>query len=108
MKAAVWTMALALTIGGGNVQAGSGRIVVWGDDNYGMYAAPSGHDFTQVAGGQFHSLALRADGSLAGWGWGQWGATQVPGGSDYIAIAAGAAHSLSLKADGSLEAWGDF
>ncbi len=76
---------------------------------------------TAVAAGEFHSLALKADGSVWAWGLntdGQCGTgstavarhltpQQVPGISAAIAIAAGGKHSLALLADGSVVAWGN-
>jgi alpha-tubulin suppressor-like RCC1 family protein len=71
-----------------------------------------------LAAGEFHSLAIRADGSLWAWGrndYGQLGLgdttnrlvpIRVGTASDWVAVAAGDLHSLALKADGSLYAWG--
>jgi len=80
--------------------------------------------YTQVAAGEYHSLGLRADGSLWAWGYnfyGQLGNTTNTGGGPtfaanptptqvgterYTQVAAGYGHSLGLRADGSLWAWG--
>jgi alpha-tubulin suppressor-like RCC1 family protein len=60
-----------------------------------------------VAGGDSHSLALRADGTVTAWGDNTFGQTDVPATlSNVVAIAAGRAHSLALKSDGTLMAWG--
>jgi alpha-tubulin suppressor-like RCC1 family protein len=113
-----------------------GTLWAWGRNTYGQLgnatnnstnaANPSptqvGTDvYTQLAAGQYHSLALRADGSLYTWGnnfYGQLGnatnvginaanpaPAQVPG--TYTRLAAGASHSQALQATGSLYAWGD-
>ena len=73
-----------------------------------------------VSGGQagYHSLALKADGTVWTWGKnteGQLGdgtltnsnvPVQVPGLTGIIAIAGGEYHSLALKNDGTVWAWG--
>ena len=71
-----------------------------------------------VAGGLFHSLALKSDGSLLAWGsndYGQLGngsagvavnTTPQSIGNNFTAIAAGLYHSAALKGDGSLWTWG--
>jgi alpha-tubulin suppressor-like RCC1 family protein len=79
-------------------------------------------DAVQVAGGEDHSLALRADGTVLAWGVnvsGQLGSGEVDGqahsaptqvrGLDHVrAIAAGPSsqHSLALRDDGTVWAWG--
>ncbi|MEW6489706.1 MAG: hypothetical protein AB1578_17575 [Thermodesulfobacteriota bacterium] len=60
-----------------------------------------------VAGGDFHSLALAADGTVYQWGQGQLLPQPVSGLSGVTAVAAGTTHSLALKADGTVWAWGD-
>ena len=73
-----------------------------------------------IAAGFFHSLALKADGSVWAWGYngnGQLGdgskieraapVEVLPPGSGVIQIAAGKIYSLALKADGSVWAWGN-
>ncbi len=76
--------------------------------------------YTQVAANNYHSLALKADGSLWAWGYnsrGQLGTTNmgvyvanptpIRVGTDlYSQVAAGPLHCLGLRADGSLWAWG--
>ena len=60
-----------------------------------------------IAAGGYHSLALKADGSVVGWGNNYYGQTNVPpsAASGVVAIAAGGWHSLALKADGSVVGW---
>ena len=73
-----------------------------------------------VAAGQYHSLALRNDGTVWTWGhnyYGQLGdttttqrnaAVKVAGiSSGATAIAAGSSHSLALMNDGTVSAWGN-
>ena len=60
-----------------------------------------------IAGGGFHSLALRSDGTVAAWGRNDFGQTNVPAGlSNVVAIAGGVYHSLALRSDGTVAAWG--
>lgn len=73
-----------------------------------------------IAGGGYHSLALKNDGTVWAWGWnsrGQLGngtntKSNVPvlvsglSSSNIIAIAAGGEHSLALGSDGKVFAWG--
>ncbi len=75
-------------------------------------------DVKAVAGGAFHSLALRNDGTVRAWGWNGFGAlgdgstternspVRVAGLDHVTAIAAGAYHSLALRDDGTVVAWG--
>ena len=73
-----------------------------------------------VAAGGWHTLVLKADGSVWAWGsnfWGQLGnpaaggfsavPVQVSGLTDVVAIAAGFAHSLAVTRTGAVWAWGD-
>ena len=57
-----------------------------------------------IAGGGYHSLALKSDGTVVAWG----DTTYVPVGlSNVVAIAGGGLHSLALKSDRTVFAWGD-
>nr|WP_246525805.1 hypothetical protein [Geomobilimonas luticola] len=110
-----------------------GSVWAWGYNNYGqlgngtttqsttpVQVLPAGSDIIAVAAGEYHSLALKSDGTMLAWGtnWyrqlGDGTYTQrntpvpVTGvGSGVIAIAAGKSHSLAVKADGSVWAWGE-
>ena len=55
----------------------------------------------------YHSLALKADGTVVGWGDNDYGQTTIPASAtNVVAIAAGSNHSLALKADGTVVGWG--
>lgn len=81
-------------------------------------AIPDTGKATQVAGGGWHSLVLRSDGTVAAFGdnaWGQLGlgdttdrtsAVAVTGLQRVVAISAGRRHSLALTSDGSVWSWG--
>jgi alpha-tubulin suppressor-like RCC1 family protein len=76
------------------------------------------NNIIEVSGGDFHSAALKSDGTVWTWGGnfnGQLGdgtdverTTPVPvlGLTNVVAIAARDHHDLALKADGTLWAWG--
>jgi hypothetical protein len=78
--------------------------VAWGCGAFGdkgQCRVPSGLSaVTAIAAGQFHSLALKGDGTVVAWGCGaggDFGQCSVPSGlSGVTAIAASLAHSLAL------------
>jgi hypothetical protein len=61
----------------------------------------------RIAAGDFHSLAVRSDGSIVTWGDNQQGQCTVPEGvTSVVALAGGGVHSIALNADGTVSAWG--
>jgi alpha-tubulin suppressor-like RCC1 family protein len=85
---------------------GGNRVVAWGDNASGKTnVPPSATNVVAIAAGEFHSLALRADGTVIGWGKAP-DATVPSGLTNVVAIAAGSGQNLALKADGSLVSWG--
>ena len=90
-----------------------GTIEIWGEPLYGLSEVPD-EDVIFITSGDYHAVALKADGGLIGWGAGlvntgtfpHYGQSQVPAGNDFTAIAAGDLHSLALRENGSLSAWG--
>ena len=86
--------------------APAGEVVAWGDNYYGQCDVPLPNEgFFAVAGCDFHSLGLKADGSIAAWGDNYWGQCDVPEPNEgFIAVAGGLWHSLGLKANGSIVA----
>lgn len=99
-------------------QLGNGRVDC--DDVVAPAPVGTDTDWIAVAGGEYHSIGLRSDGSLWGWGgtfYGQAGSgpgapyrisQPQPVGTDrdWVAIGSGKRHNLALKADGTLWGWG--
>jgi hypothetical protein len=101
----------------------NGTVVAWGDNSSGQTNVPLWlSNVVTVAGGEFHSLALRSDGTVVGWGENFYGeCTGVPSSSptngvvslggavltNVVAIAAATDRfSLALRNDGTVIAWG--
>lgn len=122
-----------------------GTLWTWGDNSSGQLgdgtnntsaatkqitvtqSASAINDWAAVAAGDFHTLALKADGTL--WAWGDNLSGQLGDGTGanirsvpvqiitpnrpltfnnhWVAVAAGGTHSLALQSDGTLWAWGD-
>jgi hypothetical protein len=60
-----------------------------------------------IAAGEYHSLAVKADGTVVAWGDDSQGQSEPPPSlAGVVAVAGGGAHSLALKSDGSVVAWG--
>lgn len=85
-----------------------GEATGWGDNTYGQSSADrSETNLIAVAGGGYHSLALRENGSVIGWGDNTFGQRTAPAGlTNAIAISAGNWHSLALRDNGMVTAWG--
>ncbi|WP_306590119.1 hypothetical protein [Geothrix sp. 21YS21S-4] len=108
-----------------------GTVWAWGSNSYGQLAdTPSSQqrnnpipvmgltDVVAIAGGGFHSLALKSDGTV--WAWGANSQGQLGDGttidrsipvkvgnlSGGSVLAAGSTHSLALTSDGTLWGWG--
>ena len=58
-----------------------------------------------VAAGEFHSCAVRSDGTVACWGDSQFGQADAPSGT-FKAVAAGGSHSCAIRDDGTVACWG--
>jgi hypothetical protein len=76
-------------------------------------------DWVSASAGRYHSLGVRANGSLWAWGYNAYGrlgdnsntdrsspVSVVGGFSDWVSASAGGFHSLGVRANGTLWAWG--
>ncbi len=83
-------------------------VYAWGQNSDNQSTIPA--DLTSVtalAGGDFHTLALRQNGSVLGWGYNGNSQIAIPAGlATAVALAAGERHSLALRADRTVVAWG--
>jgi alpha-tubulin suppressor-like RCC1 family protein len=99
---------------GGNGNIGDGTAV----SKSSPVSVVGGHSFIKAVSGVFHTVALKADGTV--WGWGSNGngqlgnnttdgkssPVQVVGTGSFTEIQAGEYHTVALKADGTVWAWG--
>jgi alpha-tubulin suppressor-like RCC1 family protein len=91
------------------------NVVAWGagktntitSPNYGQSIVPTNLSGIAIAGGGYHSLALRSNGRVTAWGYNSYGETNVPTTlTNATALAAGLYHSLALRSNGTVSAWG--
>lgn len=83
--------------------------VAVGDDAFGQSQVPAtAADLVAIAAGNWHSLALRADGHVVAWGANWLGQCNVPASlTNAVAIAAGGYHGLAIDTRTRVIAWGD-
>ena len=122
--AAGWTHGVAVKTDGsvwtwGNNTKGQLGIGETGGGPWGATQVVNLANVQTVAGGWYHSVALKTDGTVWAWGYnvhGQVGddttedrntPVQVSNLTNVQAIAAGKCHTLALKSDGTVWAWGD-
>jgi len=113
---------VAISCGNHNLAIQNGKVHAWGDNFYGQCNVPVGlSGVTAIAAGDYHSLALKNDGTV--WAFGHNGNGQCdtaapfspgyrgqvlhPALPEIVAIAAGEEHSLAVtKVGGNVIAWG--
>jgi alpha-tubulin suppressor-like RCC1 family protein len=83
-------------------------VVAWGDNSEGQTAVPTNlNDVVAIAGGDYHTLALRNSGVLLAWGYNGSGQSSVPSNTlRFVTVAAGAEHNLAVTEAGDVAAWG--
>ena len=110
-----------------------GTLWGWGDNNRGelgngtttdslvpVQEDTAATDWSSISAGNWHTVALKSDGTLWAWGLndkGQLGNGTIANSSvpvrentaatDWISVSAGGNHTIALKLDGTLWAWGD-
>ncbi|MGH7956966.1 MAG: immunoglobulin domain-containing protein, partial [Opitutaceae bacterium] len=91
-----------------NVAMNPAQVVPWGAVEVGLSTIPPGlTNLLGVATGAFHSLALRAEGTVVAWGSNGFNQTAIPAGLvNVVALAAGEVHTLALRSDRTVVAWG--
>ena len=107
-------VALAATVGAiaasGALSSGAHAqsAACWGRNLEGQCNPPTNLGSIQsIAGGLYHSIALRTNGSVVCWGSSGEGQTAVPAGlGPASAIASGHLHNLALLSNGTVVAWG--
>ena len=109
-----------------------GSLWTWGWNYYGQLGVDDrtnrstpvttllgGNNWKSIAGGRFHTIAIKTDGTLWTWGRNQVGqlgvndttnrstpVTTLLGGNNWKSIAGGGDHTIAIKTDGSLWTWG--
>ena len=77
------------------------QVVAWGDNSGGQSVVPTNlDDAVAIAGGDFHSVAIRHNGTLAAWGSDDRSQIDVPTNSlRFVFVAAGADHTVAIAVD---------
>jgi hypothetical protein len=101
MKKCAWLICVICIAGSGVAPddayaQSTGNIVGWGAQ---VVVEPSDlSDLVAVAGGGYHSLGLKSDGTIVAWGDNKYSQCNVPvPNADFVAVAGGFIHSLAIK-----------
>ncbi|MDR2568988.1 MAG: protein kinase [Oscillospiraceae bacterium] len=82
-------------------------VIVGWDERDGQFDVADWQDIIAVAGGRFHTVGLKPDGTVVAIGLEYYGQLDVSDWRDIVAVAAGAFHTVGLKSDGTVVAVGD-
>ena len=85
-----------------------GTVVTWGGGSNEHDDEPTAANFVAVACGDYHSVGLRADGTVVTWGGTRGGQrNEAPTDANFVAISCGYYHCVGLQTDGTVVTWGD-
>lgn len=86
------------------------RVISWGDNSYGQTNVPANMtNVVAMAGGLYHTVALRGTGRVSCWGNSNYFQTTTPVAlllTNSMAVGAGRYHSLAVMTNGQVVAWG--
>ena len=85
-----------------------GFVRCWGFNNYGQCNTPADlGPCSSIAGGYYHTIALRIDGGVRCWGNNNYGQCNTPADlGSCSSIAGGGYHTIALRNDGGVQDWG--
>jgi hypothetical protein len=86
--------------------AGAARTTIVMHDNYSITANFERKNIPMVAGGCWHTLGLKSDGTVIAVGYNSYGQCDVGSWTDIIQVDGGGEHTVGLKADGTVVAVG--
>jgi hypothetical protein len=98
-----------VTVGNGFTfnQIVPGTVRAWGSNYFGQCNVPSNlGPCTAIAGGSYHTIALRTDGTVRAWGYNISGQCNIPSDLGPCTAIAGGDHTIALRSDGTVRAWG--
>ena len=89
-----------------SAQTTNGVVTAWGDNSYGQCNISASSGVSAIAGGDYHTIALK-NGEVLAWGENGQGQCTIPASasSGVSAIAGGSSHTIALK-NGEVLAWG--
>jgi formylglycine-generating enzyme required for sulfatase activity len=86
-----------------------GLVRCWGNNENGQCNTPADlGTCSSVAGGYFHTIALRSDGIVRCWGYNEQGQCNTPADlGKCVSVARGYAHTIAIRSDGGVRGWGN-